>query len=70
MAAKKVVNQDGQEDIISKPPVIFRRDDLIKSRVFKGYQQDFLRALLPNEYYEMQEARRIVNNYYQGKKEV
>lgn len=42
----------------------YTREAIFKSRLFSGYQPDFLRAVLPKEKYTLAEAEKIVKKYF------
>jgi len=48
--------------------VKFPVETLIRSKSFKDYHPDFLRALLPNDAYSKKEAAEIVTKYFKGGK--
>lgn len=50
----------------AKRPVLFPKEEIIKSKEFKGYHQDILRALLPKTSYTKEEARNIITKYFKG----
>ena len=42
----------------------YTREAILASEEFKGYQRDFLKALLHKPYYTLPEARRIVSDFF------
>ncbi|WP_313346746.1 hypothetical protein [Lacrimispora sp.] len=52
-----------------KGTVKYKTEALISSKEFDSYQQDFARALLPEEEYTMEEAKEILNRFFDEKKE-
>lgn len=59
----KVSNKEEQATV---PEVKFPTEALIRSKSFKDYHPDFLRALLPNAVYTRSQAEAIVNKYFKG----
>lgn len=47
----------------------YYREALLRSKEFSGYQKDFLGVLLCRPEYTLQEARRIVKNFYQKERD-
>ncbi len=47
----------------------YSREALLRSKEFSGYQKDFLGVLLCRPEYTLQEARRIVKNFYQKERD-
>lgn len=52
----------------SKSQKKYKREAILKSKRFKGYQKDFLKALLTEPEYTIEEAKEIVEKFF-GKKE-
>lgn len=52
-----------------KGPVKYKTESLLLSKGFANYQQDFTRVLLPDPEYTVEEAREILNKFFE-KKEV
>ncbi len=42
----------------------YKREALLKSKHFKGYQMDFLKALLTEPEYTLEEAKEIVQEFF------
>jgi len=45
-------------------PIKFPREEIIRSKEFKEYHQDILRALLPESHYTKEEARNAIFKYF------
>lgn len=43
----------------------YSRQALLKSKLFAGYQQDFLKALLTEESYTLAQAKKIVKAFFE-----
>ena len=54
----------------NKAPVKYITESLLKSKGFASYQLDFARALLPDPEYTIEEAREILDKFYEKKEEV
>lgn len=52
---------------IKKVPVKYKTESLLMSKGFANYQQDFARALLPDPEYTEEEAREILNKFFEKK---
>lgn len=52
-----------------KESVKYKTESLLRSKEFASYQQDFARVLLPDPEYAVEEAREILNKFFE-KKEV
>jgi hypothetical protein len=52
-----------------KMAVKYKTASLINSKGFEKYQQDFARVLLPEEEYTVEEAKEILDKYFEKKKE-
>ncbi|RKD33090.1 hypothetical protein [Lacrimispora algidixylanolytica] len=52
-----------------KMAVKYKTASLIHSKGFEKYQQDFARVLLPEEEYTVEEAKEILDKYFEKKKE-
>lgn len=50
-----------------KVPVKYETESLLKSRGFAKYQKDFARALLPDPEYTAEEAREILDKFFEKK---
>lgn len=50
-----------------KIPVKYKTESLLKSKAFASYQQDFARALLPDPEYSMEEAKDILDKFFEKK---
>ena len=50
-----------------KEPVKYKTEALLKSKRFANYQQDFARALLPDPEYTLEEAKKILNQFFDKK---
>lgn len=48
----------------SKQPAKFRTEELLKSKALKGYQKDFMKALLVEPEYTIEEAREILDRFF------
>lgn len=62
---------DYKEAIMAKKPkplvkkeVPIKTELIVKSKKFKQYQRDFLKILLPNDFYTISEATTILNTYF------
>ncbi len=42
----------------------YKREALLKSKIFKGYQKDFLAILLNKPEYTLSEAKKIVTDFF------
>ena len=47
----------------------YTREALLKSKEFSGYQRDFLGVLLKKPEYTLQEARKIVKDFYKEERD-
>lgn len=54
--------------VTKKEPVKYKTESLLKSKALSDYQLDFSKVLLTEPEYTMEEAIRILDNYF-GKKE-
>lgn len=50
-----------------KTPIKYKTESLLKSKAFANYQQDFARALLPEQEYTVEEAKEILNKFFEKK---
>lgn len=50
-----------------KTPVKYKTESLLKSKGFASYQQDFARVLLPEQEYTVEEAKEILNQFFEKK---
>lgn len=53
-----------QKAPLVKKEVPIKTELIIKSKKFKEFQKDFLKVLLPNNYYTISEAQAILNKYF------
>ena len=47
--------------------VKYKTESLLKSKALAGYQQDFVRVLLPNPEYTLGEAKEILDKFFSEK---
>lgn len=50
-----------------KTPIKYKTESLLKSKGFANYQQDFARVLLPDPEYAVEEAKEILNKFFDKK---
>lgn len=50
-------------------PLKYKTESLLKSKEFANYQRDFAKALLYKPEYSVEEAKKILNNFYEKKEE-
>ena len=50
-----------------KEPMKYKTESLLKSKGFADYQQDFARVLLPDPEYTIDEAKKILNQFFDKK---
>ncbi len=50
-----------------KMPIKYKTESLLKSKGFANYQQDFARVLLPDPEYTVEEAKEILNKFFDKK---
>lgn len=50
-----------------KEPMKYKTESLLKSKGFADYQQDFARVLLPDPEYTIDEAKKILNGFFNKK---
>lgn len=50
-----------------KTPIKYKTESLLKSKGFANYQQDFARVLLPDPEYTVEEAKEILNKFFDKK---
>lgn len=50
-----------------KEPIKYKTASLLKSKEFISYQQDFARVLLPDPEYTVEEAKKILNQFFEKK---
>ncbi len=50
-----------------KGPVKYKTESLLLSKGFANYQQDFARVLLPDPEYTVEEAKKILNQFFEKK---
>lgn len=50
-----------------KEPIKYKTKALLKSKGFATYQPDFARALLPDPEYTVEEAKKILNQFFDKK---
>lgn len=50
-----------------KEPIKYKTESLLKSKGFASYQQDFARVLLPHKEYTIEEAKGILNKFFEEK---
>lgn len=50
-----------------KVPVKYKTESLLKNKGFANYQQDFARVLLPDPEYTAEEAREILDKFFEKK---
>ncbi|MGC6175378.1 hypothetical protein [Lacrimispora sp. 38-1] len=50
-----------------KTPVKYKTESLLKSKEFASYQQDFARVLLPEQEYTAEDAREILDKFFEKK---
>ncbi|GLB30087.1 hypothetical protein LAD12857_20100 [Lacrimispora amygdalina] len=50
-----------------KVPVKYKTESLLKSKGFAKYQQDFARVLLPDPEYTVEEAKEILDKFFEKK---
>ncbi|MFR3729172.1 hypothetical protein [Lacrimispora sp.] len=50
-----------------KEPMKYKTESLLKSKGFVDYQQDFARVLLPDSEYTIDEAKKILNQFFNKK---
>lgn len=62
----KVVFEQPVKDS-AKDSIPVQTEVLIRSKKFANYQQDFMRALLPNGAYTVAQAEEILTNYFKEK---
>nr|DAO40479.1 MAG TPA: hypothetical protein [Caudoviricetes sp.] len=46
------------------PKTQYKTDELLKSKTFSGYQKDFAKALLVKPEYTMEEAKKVLDNFF------
>lgn len=51
----------------SKKALKYKTESLLKSKVFAGYQQDFAQVLLPDSEYTVEEAKEILDKFFEEK---
>lgn len=51
----------------SKKALKYETESLLKSKAFSGYQQDFARVLLPEKEYTIEEAKGILDKFFEEK---
>lgn len=54
----------------TKEPIKYKTESLLKSKDFTGYQQDFAKVLLPDPEYAIDEAKKILNQFFNKKEGV
>lgn len=60
--------RDKKDGVTENEPVKYKTDSLLKSKALSGYQRDFARVLLTEPEYTLEEAIKILDNFF-GKKE-
>jgi len=50
-----------------KVPVKYKTESLLMSKGFANYQQDFARVLLPDPEYTAEEAKEILDKFFEKK---
>lgn len=46
------------------PKTLYKTDELLKSKTISGYQKDFAKALLVKSEYTMEEAKKVLDNFF------
>ncbi|MBE5991103.1 MAG: hypothetical protein E7247_01755 [Paenibacillaceae bacterium] len=52
-----------------REPVKFNREALLASKEFSGYQPDFAKVLLTKTEYTLEEAKEILDKFFENKEE-
>lgn len=51
----------------NKTPIKYKTESLLASKALAGYQQDFARVLLPDPEYALEEAKEILDKFFEIK---